>query len=829
MLDTSLLSRRINPARGQLYLNADCHLSHHLIALFHSFDGDMRDISPYQHQVTRVDASGDLTRAVGDLGRTDLYSSGGTADRYDLGSITSANPLSLVGQTELAALMWLHYTDNAGSNFPRIIDKSNGGSGANGWYIDIDESGGGPNPHRVEININNSGAGNTIISGGDYVVPDETRCYVININISGDSGDFYRDGMFFGGDASSANLSAISSTTTNAAIGHWNHNTTDRRYSGNIYAIALFNRLLTEGEIYSLYEPATRWQLFDQISTTAYSFAPSASADTTVSASTDALALTTYQATVDAPSATVVNANVDALTLTTYAAFVGEACAYGADFEGKNINESSSVITDASTTTPDITIVPYLNTTEGQGGGTVSNKFWNFCANFSGCDGKTPEFTVDMSSAWVNGLKNTTPQWTSDINDIDSWAFFDNATVATDTLTFSNNAAFSDNVIYVALCRSVTNSVVDAWLDQFADHPYMHKPRSVKAFSGTSQWAYASVSSATDDNGLSIPAQEQLACRVTDLGRHPSDGEGKRKAILITSAHASEDLGTECFLRAVEYLMDASPVGTAEQQAAYRLVRDYDWYCYGTVNPGRYRHHVYGYSNTAQSGDDYQPNTHWDDTRPFSETWHESVADAIDVDLPNGTAHVLLDFHAQTSGQEIWGDATDPDLVDYEAAVDDYVTISPQNTANAGAARTYARTEWSTTHSYAYELGFASDLTLAEVKSYGRAALRGLDDLFTSDMAQTAVSSKVSVTVTNGNSLTGIQWALFDGEDVAFKEPAILSGTAETTTSGGLLEVDTTGYLEVGQSCWLALTNFDDDYVAANYEFTGGMVEVVAG
>jgi hypothetical protein len=60
----------------------------------------------------------------------------GLDDQITLGSITSTDPLSLSANTGdgMTIDIWMNAT-SGGDSFQRIIDKSNGGSAANGWAI----------------------------------------------------------------------------------------------------------------------------------------------------------------------------------------------------------------------------------------------------------------------------------------------------------------------------------------------------------------------------------------------------------------------------------------------------------------------------------------------------------------------------------------------------------------------------------------------------------------------------------------------------------------------------------------------------------------------
>jgi hypothetical protein len=69
------------------------------------------------------------------------------------------------------------------------------------------------------------------------------------------------NGVEYAPTLSDTGTSSIPTTSTNAAIGNWNH-TTNRMFSGVIYTVALWARALSAAEAWSLYDPRTRWDLY---------------------------------------------------------------------------------------------------------------------------------------------------------------------------------------------------------------------------------------------------------------------------------------------------------------------------------------------------------------------------------------------------------------------------------------------------------------------------------------------------------------------------------------------------------------------------------------
>lgn len=185
--------------------------------------------------------SGTVVDVVNPFGRASLISADNTSNRIDLGSISSTNPLSGSDTQELSIFTHLHINASStdhGNSFPRIIDKSNGGSAANGWAFYIDTS-----VSQFALQIN--GAVNWWPTN-----------FVDAIDTVGTLGASYsRDGgrskAFHNGKVAGSYttpLPTIPTTTTNAAILNWNGGATDRQYRKPVYLIRVWKRELPEGE-----------------------------------------------------------------------------------------------------------------------------------------------------------------------------------------------------------------------------------------------------------------------------------------------------------------------------------------------------------------------------------------------------------------------------------------------------------------------------------------------------------------------------------------------------------------------------------------------------
>ena len=199
-------------------------------------------------------ASGDVTpfARMDGVGYGVKFSGDSTFDRVKLGSVVGNDPLALAGKTTVSILAWIR-VDGAGS-FPRIIDKSTGGLGANGWCLylpnaagkPVFQTGGGSNTHSPPSDIFPA-AGTTFLCG--YTMETLTV------------GRFYINGVL--ASSVSSTLTAIPNATADCAIGNWNISSPIRQFNGAIFSVMVYDRALSAEEHAAAYDPASRWAFLD--------------------------------------------------------------------------------------------------------------------------------------------------------------------------------------------------------------------------------------------------------------------------------------------------------------------------------------------------------------------------------------------------------------------------------------------------------------------------------------------------------------------------------------------------------------------------------------
>ena len=161
----------------------------------------------------------------------------GDNDYVDLGTIGVSHPLQLNNGFTIS---WWGIQGGGGDLFQRIIDKSNGGLGANGWAIypkdqDTPES---------ELTLSYNGTDGTINSSTS-LSSTSWQNWSLTWSSSSDQWIWYLNGSV---DNSGYTTYGVPTVETNARIGSWNHST-GREYKGKISSVLIYTRPLTSSEI----------------------------------------------------------------------------------------------------------------------------------------------------------------------------------------------------------------------------------------------------------------------------------------------------------------------------------------------------------------------------------------------------------------------------------------------------------------------------------------------------------------------------------------------------------------------------------------------------
>ena len=159
----------------------------------------------------------------------------GYDDYIDLGS--QSGDLRLSGSNGTISV-WMYMEDvSSGDSWKRMVDKSNGGNGANGYTFFVHTDG------TLTGNVNTSG-----LSSSAGAITDDEWFHVIYA-WDGTVHYLYKDGSLL---HSVSNTALPPSDTTNMRIGSWNHSTS-REFKGRISQVCIWNRKLSAAEIQQNY------------------------------------------------------------------------------------------------------------------------------------------------------------------------------------------------------------------------------------------------------------------------------------------------------------------------------------------------------------------------------------------------------------------------------------------------------------------------------------------------------------------------------------------------------------------------------------------------
>jgi hypothetical protein len=174
----------------------------------------------------------------------------GGDDFVELGSIADGNPLMLNGSA-LTISAWVNKT-SGGDIYQRIVDKSSAGNGTNGYGMWI-------HAQRIGYSV----SGNSTRTDSSTSLPSYSVWHHVvgaadasgNINIYVNA--ILEADTYYGGGSAAAPPDA----TANMRIGSWNHST-GREWGGSLDDVRIYNRQLTASEVWNLFDPTSRFDLY---------------------------------------------------------------------------------------------------------------------------------------------------------------------------------------------------------------------------------------------------------------------------------------------------------------------------------------------------------------------------------------------------------------------------------------------------------------------------------------------------------------------------------------------------------------------------------------
>ena len=402
------------------------------------------------------------------------------------------------------------------------------------------------------------------------------------------------------------------------------------------------------------------------------------------------------------------------------------------DIEAATTNNAATIITNPTAIKPEIDLRPFLATYENAVGGTDANKWGASIGRVDDPNGRGIIFRLPGTDKW--GGTNLSGMLPYHCSDVDPWAAsavwtpFDTVS-GTTTLTFEHSTGHPGAQMFYATVRPWPWTALANWFAAL-DKTYVQETPSSIAFGGA-QYAFANIAGATDQNGRSIPAQDQFCWYMTDPAAQPDDGQGKRDAVLLTDVHCAEHVGKWGFVKAIEFLADADAGGSPKQVEAAALLKNFRFWCCPTVQEGTYFSHAYGVAVLNPA-----PNLgrHWNDA-PLTITGGVNVLAALDSDLGNYISYTC-DFHSLPNSTVPadeynlhYRDANDSYADDlYEPAADTYQAGSKTFLANAGSFREEMKNSRGALVSVTAEQAIRLSITESDAQLQAERNLRALND-----------------------------------------------------------------------------------------------------
>ncbi len=213
------------------------------------FDRSVVD-RPYHGTIVKTSGTGTIERVVGNYGSGVFNDTSSSDARIDLGSIVSADLLSGYPTQEISIFTLVYWDDIVdAATYPRIIDKSDDGNGANGWAF----------YYRNTDVLYAAVAGSSVAISSSLDTSLDEGFVTIGASYEPSSYRLFENGAFQGSSASLS--SAFPTATKNAAISNWNHSTA-RTFDSPIYFLAVWPRILSDAEQAQLHHEAINDQFW---------------------------------------------------------------------------------------------------------------------------------------------------------------------------------------------------------------------------------------------------------------------------------------------------------------------------------------------------------------------------------------------------------------------------------------------------------------------------------------------------------------------------------------------------------------------------------------
>lgn len=180
-------------------------------------------------------------------GTPKYYEFDGDDDYIDLGTIGINDPLQLYNLTNgYTVSFWVRKDVFGGDQHQRILDKSDGVGGANGYYLQTEGSNGGD-----YALVNDSQTAYYPVAGGRILI-NQWEMVTCVVDYTSQQLRYYKNGIKNTTQSITASNWQPAQVQTNARIGSWNHDVA-REFNGRLGNLLVWSTALTDSEVDTLY------------------------------------------------------------------------------------------------------------------------------------------------------------------------------------------------------------------------------------------------------------------------------------------------------------------------------------------------------------------------------------------------------------------------------------------------------------------------------------------------------------------------------------------------------------------------------------------------
>ncbi len=308
------------------------------------------------------------------------------------------------------------------------------------------------------------------------------------------------------------------------------------------------------------------------------------------------------------------------------------------DIDGGCLDVAHTTITNATSNTPTINLGPRRDWP-----GSPTEWAW-LMFRMDGVQGKTPQFQITTNYAAIESQHRLVYSY-----DDSNWTFFNNGSISSGYYYFSNNSAFTQDTVYVALGIPYQTWRTAQYLASIKTSPYVRPTPSGDAnfiigyTPGTggrdangNLWLDANGNPYTDFMGRVVPSMPIYAFMITDTNAHGQ----KTRVVLQSGNHGAEHWAHYALEGMINALLSNDPNMVALRRMA-------DFFVYPDVNP---EGNLCGYwrSTPVNAVDDH--NRVWADENTYiaNPTKNPEVALVEAAQRADaGTCEYFFDVHGQ--------------------------------------------------------------------------------------------------------------------------------------------------------------------------------------